>query len=101
MLDIAVLDCCGPDESAASRQLVEFLRRKVGDRAQVHFYDPEQPFGPEQVPLPLAGRLREQGANTVPILVIDGEMAAQGALPDWLECLDLINSRLTVAERGH
>ncbi|MEU8181095.1 hypothetical protein AB0B85_01465 [Micromonospora sp. NPDC049044] len=101
MLDIAVLDCCGPDDSAASRQFVEFLRRKVGDRAQVHFYDPDQPFGPEQVPLPLAGRLREQGANTVPILAIDGDMVAQGSLPDWLESLDIINSRLAVLERGN
>jgi hypothetical protein len=96
MLDIAVLDCCGPDDSAASRRFVEFLRRKFPDGVRVAFYDPEQPSGAEAVPPELFQRLVAQGVNQVPVLVIDGELVSQGSLPDWMASLDLVKSRLNL-----
>jgi hypothetical protein len=97
LLEVSVLDCCGPDDSAASRKYVAFLRRKLGDRVRVSFYDPEQQSGPEVVPGPLFQALSAQGVNTVPVLVIGEEVISQGSLPDWIESLGLIESRLAGA----
>jgi hypothetical protein len=89
MLDVAVLDCCGPDDSAATRKYVDFLRRKFPERISVNFYDIDK-----DVPPALYEKLRDQGANAVPILVIDGKIIAMGELPDWMESLTLIESHL-------
>ena len=94
MLEVAILDCCGPDDSAASRKYVAFLRRKFEGRVQVSFYDPEQPSGPESVPAELFQSLAAQGVKTVPVLAVGGTVISQGSLPDWIESLELIERHL-------
>jgi hypothetical protein len=94
LLEIAVLDCCGPDDSAASRKYVAFLERKFPGRVRVSFYDPEQPAGPEAVPPELFKRLAEQGVRAVPVLAVGGTVISQGSLPDWIESLELIERHL-------
>jgi hypothetical protein len=85
-------DCCGGPDTTGD--YADFLRSRFGEDVDVSLYRVGGDLGFSQVPGDLARKLFAQGANTVPLLAVNGEMIVQGSLPNWMEAIKLVKQRL-------
>lgn len=85
-------DCCGGPDTTG--EYAQFLRNRFGETVEVKLYRVGGDLGFTQVPGDLARQLFAQGANTTPLLAIDGELVVQGSLPNWIEAIKLVTQRL-------
>lgn len=88
-------ECCGGPDTTG--EYAQFLRSRFGERIEVRLYRVGGELGFSQVPPGLAKGLFAQGANTVPLLAIDGDLVAQGDLPNWIEAIRIVKERLAAS----
>jgi hypothetical protein len=83
--------CCRAGELDPYR---DFLAERLEGRATVTKYGVGGNLGFSAVPPELTNRLLAQGANSIPLVAVNGELVFQGEIPDWEESLRLIEARL-------
>lgn len=88
-------ECCGGPDTTG--EYAQFLRSRFGDSVEVNLYRVGGELGFSEVPAALAKGLFAQGANTVPLLSIDGDLIAQGDLPNWIEAIRIVKERLAAS----
>lgn len=81
--------CCHAGELD---DLIAFLEARLGPRAKVTKYGIGGHLGFSAVPVELGERLWAQGARTVPVLAVDGQLLFQGALPGPQEVAEAIEA---------
>lgn len=93
-LEISLFDaeCCGSQDTTGG--YAAFLRSRFGERVDVNLYRVGGELGFSQVPPALAKNLFAQGASSVPLLAIDGDLVVQGSLPNWIEAMRIVKERL-------
>jgi hypothetical protein len=82
--------CCGPSAAAT---MVDFLRERVdADEVSVEYHNLAEGGGRHvRVPNALVAHLSDGGA--LPVIAVDGELVATGALPNLMDALDLANGK--------
>lgn len=79
--------CCGPSSAQA---LSEFLSERLADEAEVQFHDLNTPGSePVSVPAALISHLTATPAGALPAMLVDGRLVAAGAMPNYLDALEL------------
>ncbi|MFI0355832.1 hypothetical protein [Actinomadura sp. 9N407] len=79
--------CCGP---SAAQALSDFLGERLGDEADVRFHDLNTPGAePVDVPAELIAHLSGPPAGPLPVMLVDGGLVAAGAMPNYLDALEL------------
>lgn len=93
MHEVVVIEdgCCRAGQLDPYR---DFLTERLEGRATVTKYGVGGHLGFSSVPPELTNRLLAQGANSIPLVAVDGEMVFQGEIPDWEDSLRRIEDRL-------
>lgn len=80
--------CCGGDPELGS--YAEFLRRKLGGRAQVELLALGSCSDLDAIPASLREQLIGQRIDGVPLVVLDGKVLSSGPLPNWMDSYEMI-----------
>jgi hypothetical protein len=80
--------CCGGDPALGD--YADFLRRKLGGRAQVELVAMGSCSDLSAIPAALREKLIGQRIDGVPVVVLDGKVVASGPLPNWMDGYEAI-----------
>lgn len=80
-------------------KFADFLRRKLDGRAEVDLVEMETCTDFAAIPPELASRLMGQQITGIPVVVLDGTVIASGALPNWMDSVELIETAMRAPAR--
>jgi hypothetical protein len=90
--------CCG---TSGAQALAEFLSERLTDQAEVQFHDLSAGGAARvSVPAALIAHLNATPPGALPVMFVDGRLVAAGALPNYLDAVEVARGRLAVPAGG-